>query len=214
MKKLLLLATQNCSLLRLSGPKLDFEPFLQVLLGLVFKHHYCRLRIRRFPLLPRRDCNRCESAGNSIARRLLSFFHTVEQKLVERLPVSEHHLSSLNPDNNSVSTACSACQTLVTCNLQTAFRAPYVLVPSGDEDGLPYSQVLLRAAGLPVCNSQSDGFKCPGCFLSPLREMFDFSFATLVEISSVTLLSEGGRRRFVAMDYSRTRATIDHFPAR
>src|SRR5437660_6550339 len=97
------------------------------------------------------------------------------------------------------------------CNLQTTVGTPDILIPPSDEDGLPDSKMLLRATSLPLRNTQSNSSKCPGCFLSPSREILSLLFAALVIVASLPFLAEGSRHRLVAMNDTRTGATVDHF---
>src|SRR5438309_8477576 len=95
-------------------------------------------------------------------------------------------------------------------NLQTTVWTPDILIPPGDEDGLPDSQVLLGTTSPPLRNTQPNSSKCPGCFLSPSREILRFLFATLVKVAPLPLLAESSRHRLVAMNDTRTGATVDH----
>src|SRR5256886_15450894 len=97
-------------------------------------------------------------------------------------------------------------------DFQPTIRTPNILVPSGDKDGLPNSQVLLRATSHPIRNGQPDGFECPWSFLSPPREILSFSLAIFVKIVSLRFLSESCGHKLVTMNYSGTRTAIDHLP--
>src|SRR5438105_615555 len=96
-------------------------------------------------------------------------------------------------------------------NLQTTVWTPDILVPPGDEDRLPDSQVLLGTTSLPFGKTQSNRSECPGCFLSPSRQILGFLFAALVIVASLAFLAESGRHRLVTVNYFRTTATVDHF---
>src|SRR5437667_9967983 len=96
-------------------------------------------------------------------------------------------------------------------NLQTTIGTPDILVSPSDEDRLPDSQVLLGTTSLPFGKTQSNRSECPGCFLSPSREILRFLFATLVKVAPLPLLAESSRHRLVAMNDTRTGATVDHF---
>src|SRR6267378_6855378 len=189
----------------------NFESFLQILLRLVFEHHNRRLRIRCLSLLPRRDCDRCESTRDRVARRILSLLSAVQQKLEQGLSVRKHHLRRLDAHNNRVSTTSSTSQTLVARDLQTAIGTPDILIPTSYEDRLPDSQVLFGTARLPICNNQPDWSECPRCFLLPSREILGLFLAALVKIAPLTFLGESSRNGLVAMNYSRTGAATDHF---
>src|SRR5439155_19453551 len=100
------------------------------------------------------------------------------------------------------STTRLTCQTLVPGNLQTTVWTPDILVPPGDEDRLPDSQVLLGTTSVPFGKTQSNRSECPGCFLSPSREILGSLFATLVKVAPLPFLAESSRHRLVAMNYS------------
>src|SRR5438132_7497534 len=96
-------------------------------------------------------------------------------------------------------------------NLQTTIRTPNILVPPSDEDRLPDSQVLLGTTSLPFGKTQSNRSECPGRFLSPSREILGFLFAAFVIVAPLPFLAESSRHRLVAMNDTRTGATVDHF---
>src|SRR6266436_1421031 len=96
-------------------------------------------------------------------------------------------------------------------NLQTAVWTPDILVPPSYEDRLPDSQMLLRTTSLPFGKTQSNRSECPSCFLSPSREILSFLFATFVIVAPLSFLAESSRHRLVAMNDTRTGATVDHF---
>src|SRR5438552_9966765 len=96
-------------------------------------------------------------------------------------------------------------------NLQTTIRTPNVLIPPSDEDRLPDSQVLLGTTSLPLRNTQPNRSKCPGCLFSPPREILGFLFAAFVIVAPLPLLAESSRHRLIAMNDTRTGATVDHF---
>src|SRR5437660_7493739 len=99
----------------------------------------------------------------------------------------------------------------MTRNLPTTIRTPNILIPPRYEDRLPDSQMLLRTTSLPLRNTQPNSSKCPRCLLSPSREILRFLFAALVKVAPLAFLAESSRHRLVAVNYSRTTATVDHF---
>src|SRR6266700_813469 len=141
---------------------------------------------------------------------VISPLGTVHLEFVERLPVSEHHPRCLSVSDDDSTAASGTREPFLSSDLETAVRAPNILVSSRNEDRLPNTNMLSGTARVPLGHRHSRHSESPSRFLLPLVHVLGSVFACLVEEAPLAFLIERGGDRLVPMNGLAADRTILH----
>ena len=124
----------------------------------------------------------------------------MDLELVERLSVSEYHLRGLSACDDDSATAGGTGEPFLSGDLETAVRAPDILVSSCYENRLPNTYMFSGTARVPLGHRHSRHPECPCRFLLPLVHMLGSVLTRFMEETPLAFLVERGGDRLVSMN--------------